>query len=187
MVRNRILTLSPIPEDTLLTRNSELCCCDVRKVKQIDRVFFYAALHHSLYAANEFFTCARIKSITTNPKFYPFPATMVSIKLSLALIVLMIATSAVAFIGKSASSARRAASSLSMGSFYDITEKDAAGNPVSFSKFKGKVVYGVNVATKCGYTASGYALLSKISKMNGIEVAIFPCNQVKYYCITCDL
>jgi Glutathione peroxidase len=111
---------------------------------------------------------------------------MVSIKLSLVLVVLMIATSVVAFIGKSASTARRAASSLSMGSFYDITEKDAAGNSVSFSKFKGKVVYGVNVATKCGYTASGYALLSKISKMNGIEVAIFPCNQVTYSLITLD-
>jgi glutathione peroxidase-family protein len=34
------------------------------------------------------------------------------------------------------------------GSFYDITEKDAKGNAVSFSKFKGKVVYGVNVASK---------------------------------------
>jgi Glutathione peroxidase len=105
---------------------------------------------------------------------------MVSIKLSLVFAVLMMATSVVAFMGKSASIVKRAARSLSMGSFYDITEKDAAGNSVSFSKFKGKVVYGVNVATKCGYTASGYALLSKISKMNGIEVAIFPCNQVKY-------
>jgi Glutathione peroxidase len=39
-------------------------------------------------------------------------------------------------------------SSLSMKSFYDITEKDASGNTVNFSKFKGKVVYGVNVASK---------------------------------------
>jgi glutathione peroxidase-family protein len=37
----------------------------------------------------------------------------------------------------------------------------------------------VNVASKCGYTASGYALLSKIAEMKdqGVEVAIFPCNQ----------
>ena len=70
-------------------------------------------------------------------------------------------------------------SPLQAQSFYDIVEKDANGNEVSFSKFKGKVVYGVNVATKCGYTASGYALLSKISAMKDIdvEVAIFPCNQ----------
>ena len=69
-------------------------------------------------------------------------------------------------------------------------------------------MYGVNVASKCGYTgiissfiivtivvqrshirsisiftlftASGYTLLSKIAKMKteGVEVAIFPCNQV---------
>ena len=32
--------------------------------------------------------------------------------------------------------------------------------------------------SKCGYTASGYSLLSKLSKMPGVEVAIFPCNQV---------
>ncbi len=69
--------------------------------------------------------------------------------------------------------------SLSMSSFYDIVEKDASGNDVSFSKFKGKVVYGVNVASKCGYTASGYALLAKLSKLKsqGVEVALFPCNQ----------
>ena len=67
-----------------------------------------------------------------------------------------------------------------MSSFYDITEKDSKGNDVSFSKFKGKVVYGVNVASKCGYTASGYNLLSRIAalKDKGVEVALFPCNQV---------
>jgi len=53
------------------------------------------------------------------------------------------------------------------------------GKDFSFENFKGKVVYGVNVASKCGYTASGYALLSKIAEMKdqGVEVAIFPCNQ----------
>lgn len=65
-------------------------------------------------------------------------------------------------------------------SFYEIVERDANGNEVSFEKFRGKVVYGVNVASRCGYTASGYALLSKLSmlKEQGVEVAIFPCNQV---------
>jgi glutathione peroxidase len=62
-------------------------------------------------------------------------------------------------------------------SFYDLVEKDAKGAEVNFSKFKGKVVYGVNVASKCGYTASGYALLEKLSKMDGVEVLLFPCNQ----------
>ena len=49
--------------------------------------------------------------------------------------------------------------------FYDIIEKSAKGTDVNFSNFKGKVVYGVNVASKCGYTASGYQLLSKIAKL----------------------
>ncbi len=78
---------------------------------------------------------------------------------------------------------RKFATSLKMAapsSFYDITEKTASGQDFSFSNFKGKVVYGVNVASKCGYTASGYALLSRVAalKDKGIEVAIFPCNQV---------
>lgn len=66
-----------------------------------------------------------------------------------------------------------------MASFYDITEIDAHGNAVSFEQFRGKVVYGVNVASKCGYTASGYALLARLSKLKdlGVEVALFPCNQ----------
>lgn len=74
---------------------------------------------------------------------------------------------------------RKFTTGMAASSFYDIVEKDANGNDVSFSKFKGKVVYGVNVASKCGYTASGYALLSKLSEMKdkGVEVAIFPCNQ----------
>ena len=90
----------------------------------------------------------------------------------------MLVSSSVAFRSRMAVSAKRA-STLAMSSFYDIVEKDATGQDVSFSKFKGKVVYGVNVASKCGYTASGYALLAKLAKMKdqGLEVAIFPCNQ----------
>lgn len=92
----------------------------------------------------------------------------------------------------------------SVGSFYDIVEKNSLGKDVSFEKFKGKVliramsslytyavsdnttflsdnqvVYGVNVASRCGYTAEGYSLLSRIAalKDSGVEVAIFPCNQ----------
>ncbi len=64
-------------------------------------------------------------------------------------------------------------------SFYDIIEKDAEGNDYSFENLRGKVVYGVNVASKCGYTASGYALISKMLKLRdqGVEVLLFPCNQ----------
>ena len=80
---------------------------------------------------------------------------------------------------KSLSFTRTFASALKAGSFYDIVEKDANGNEVKFDKFKGKVVYGVNVASKCGYTASGYALISKLAalKSKGVEVVLFPCNQ----------
>ena len=39
-------------------------------------------------------------------------------------------------------------------SFYDIIEKNSTGEDVSFSKFQGKVVYGVNVASKCGYVST---------------------------------
>jgi len=57
--------------------------------------------------------------------------------------------------------------------------QDSKGAPFSFDKLKGKVVYGVNVASKCGYTASGYALLEKVAAMKdrGVEVLIMPCNQ----------
>jgi|LauGreDrversion4_1035100.scaffolds.fasta_scaffold237781_1 glutathione peroxidase len=66
-----------------------------------------------------------------------------------------------------------------MADFYSIVEKDSKGNDFSFDKLRGKVVYGVNVASKCGYTASGYALLERISAMKekGVEVLILPCNQ----------
>lgn len=99
----------------------------------------------------------------------------------LSLLVMLVATTVFGFVAKPFAKSFASASSLSMSSFYDIKEKDAAGGVVDFSKFKGKVVYGVNVATKCGYTASGYALLARIAKMkaDGVEVAIFPCNQVQ--------
>ena len=63
------------------------------------------------------------------------------------------------------------------GDFYSIVEKDGKGNDFSFEQLRGRVVYGVNVASKCGYTASGYALLEKISAMDGVSVLIAPCNQ----------
>ena len=61
--------------------------------------------------------------------------------------------------------------------FYDIVEKDAEGNDVSFSKFKGKVIYGVNIASLCGLTEDGFKLINKVAKIEGVEVLLFPCNQ----------
>jgi hypothetical protein len=56
------------------------------------------------------------------------------------------------------------ARALSMASsFYDITEKDSKGNTVSFSQFKGKVVYGVNVASKVLIRSALFLLSRTIS------------------------
>ena len=60
-----------------------------------------------------------------------------------------------------------------------LAETDSKGNPFKLEQLKGKVVYGVNVATKCGYTAAGYKLLERIAalKDKGVEIMILPCNQ----------
>lgn len=112
-------------------------------------------------------------------------STMFARRAFLTLLAMLVVSTVLGFVSKSTVRSFAAGSSLSMSSFYDIKEKDATGSVVDFSKFKGKVVYGVNVATKCGYTASGYALLAKIAKMkaDGVEVAIFPCNQVCAQCL----
>jgi hypothetical protein len=103
-----------------------------------------------------------------------------------ALLMLLFATTTTAFLCKQTVLTQTAllqrsfrfSTQLKMASkFYDLVETDADGQQIKFDKFKGQVVYGVNVASKCGYTASGYALMSKVTKMPGVEVAIFPCNQ----------
>ncbi|XP_077238162.1 putative phospholipid hydroperoxide glutathione peroxidase [Tasmannia lanceolata] len=65
-------------------------------------------------------------------------------------------------------------------SLYDFTVKDIDEKDVSLSKFKGKVLLIVNVASKCGLTASNYSELSHIYekyKSQGFEILAFPCNQ----------
>ncbi|CAM8952751.1 unnamed protein product [Rhodiola kirilowii] len=65
-------------------------------------------------------------------------------------------------------------------SVYDFTVKDIDGNDVSLSKYKGKVMLIVNVASKCGLTSSNYTELSKLYekfKDQGFEILAFPCNQ----------
>ncbi|XP_057468040.1 putative glutathione peroxidase 7, chloroplastic [Actinidia eriantha] len=63
---------------------------------------------------------------------------------------------------------------------YDFTVKDIDLNDVSLSKFKGKVLLIVNVASRCGLTSSNYSELSHIYekyKTQGFEILAFPCNQ----------
>ncbi|GFP81449.1 phospholipid hydroperoxide glutathione peroxidase 1 chloroplastic [Phtheirospermum japonicum] len=63
---------------------------------------------------------------------------------------------------------------------HDFTVKDIDGTDVSLSKFKGKVLLIVNVASRCGLTSSNYTELSHIYekyKTQGFEILAFPCNQ----------
>ncbi|XP_010273064.1 PREDICTED: probable phospholipid hydroperoxide glutathione peroxidase isoform X2 [Nelumbo nucifera] len=65
-------------------------------------------------------------------------------------------------------------------SIHDFTVKDARGNDVDLSVYKGKVLVIVNVASQCGLTNSNYTELSKIYdkyKDQGLEILAFPCNQ----------
>nr|AAC78466.1 glutathione peroxidase [Zantedeschia aethiopica] len=65
-------------------------------------------------------------------------------------------------------------------SIHDFTVKDIDGKDVSLSKFKGKVLLIVNVASRCGLTTSNYMELSHIYekyKTQGFEILAFPCNQ----------
>ena len=61
-------------------------------------------------------------------------------------------------------------------SFYDIVEKDINGNTVNFSDFEGSIVYLVNVASQCGYTASNYAMFKKLTKYlsAGLKIVLAP-------------
>lgn len=63
--------------------------------------------------------------------------------------------------------------------FYDIVVKDKAGEDVSLSTYKGKVLVVVNTATGCGFTPQ-YEGLQKLYdnyKDKGFEILDFPCNQ----------
>ncbi|KAL8106802.1 hypothetical protein AgCh_023540 [Apium graveolens] len=63
----------------------------------------------------------------------------------------------------------------SVQSIRDFTVKDGKGNDVELSKYKGKVLLIVNVASQCGLTTSNYTELAelyqkyKLIKFNGQE------------------
>lgn len=65
------------------------------------------------------------------------------------------------------------------GSIYRHKLTTLSGEPVELSKYKGKVILFVNVASACGYTGQ-YKPLQAISekyKDQGLEVVGVPCNQ----------
>ncbi|XP_022970134.1 probable phospholipid hydroperoxide glutathione peroxidase [Cucurbita pepo subsp. pepo] len=65
-------------------------------------------------------------------------------------------------------------------SVHDFTVKDARGNDVDLSIYKGKVLLIVNVASQCGLTNSNYTELAQLYakyKDQGFEILAFPCNQ----------
>ncbi len=64
-------------------------------------------------------------------------------------------------------------------SIYDFKVKDAKGEEVSLSDYKGKVLLIVNTATGCGFTPQyeGLEKLYEDYRDKGFEILDFPCNQ----------
>ena len=68
---------------------------------------------------------------------------------------------------------------MKMAKVYDFTVKDRAGNNVSLSDYRDKVLLIVNTATGCGFTPHYDPLeaMYKEFKDQGFEILDFPCNQ----------
>ena len=64
-------------------------------------------------------------------------------------------------------------------SIYDFNVKDAEGNMVDLTQYKGKVLLIVNTATGCGFTPQYEGLQDLYEKYQGqgLEILYFPCNQ----------
>ena len=63
--------------------------------------------------------------------------------------------------------------------FYDYTVKGRAGEDVSLSTYKGKVLLVVNTATGCGFTPQYKELEDMYERLHwkGLEILDIPCNQ----------
>ncbi|CAG7825318.1 unnamed protein product [Allacma fusca] len=71
----------------------------------------------------------------------------------------------------------------SQKSAYDFTYIDVDGNEQSISKYRGRVLLVVNVASACGLTDSNYKQLQHLYDKyqdQGLSILGFPCNQFLY-------
>ncbi|CAL7946515.1 unnamed protein product [Xylocopa violacea] len=66
-------------------------------------------------------------------------------------------------------------------SIYDFTAKSIKGDDVPLSNYQGHVCLIVNVASKCGLTATNYKELNELfdeyAESKGLRILAFPCNQ----------
>lgn len=63
-------------------------------------------------------------------------------------------------------------------SVYDFSVKDINGNDVPLSKYQGKFLLIVNVASKCGFTPQYEGLEALYKELKDrVEILAFPCNQ----------
>ena len=64
-------------------------------------------------------------------------------------------------------------------SIYDFSVKNAKGEDIPLSNYKGKVLLIVNTATGCGFTSQYDILQNLYKEFNNKEFEIldFPCNQ----------
>ncbi|XP_031839436.1 glutathione peroxidase-like 1 isoform X1 [Nomia melanderi] len=66
-------------------------------------------------------------------------------------------------------------------SIYDFTAKSIKGEDVPLSNYKDHVCLIVNVASKCGLTATNYKELNELydeyAESKGLRILAFPCNQ----------
>ncbi len=74
---------------------------------------------------------------------------------------------------------QRKLAELVMSEIYNINVKDIDGNEYSLSKFEGKLILIVNVASECGLTGQYSGLQSLYEKYHdqGLVILGFPCNQ----------
>ncbi|RWR91828.1 putative phospholipid hydroperoxide glutathione peroxidase [Cinnamomum micranthum f. kanehirae] len=139
-----------------------LSCRKLSKISSISSVVVDSLLPSSI-SKKTHFSSLRISSSSSSPLFCIFPCLYFS------------KISALHFCRPNSTMASQSAQSI-----HDFTVKDARGNDVGFSTYKGKVLLIVNVASKCGLTNSNYTELSQLYgkyKNQGFEILAFPCNQ----------